>query len=156
MRPSPRYRCILVLALVASAAMADGDGILGVWATEPDGNQAHIEISKVDGLYEGRVVWLEEPVYAEAEGPEWAGKAKVDRENPDPELRSRPAIGLRLMEGFRYSGGNLWHKGTIYDPENGKTYKCKMTLSDDGVLKVRGFIGMSLLGRTTEWTRPEE
>lgn len=155
MSRSLHWSWFLTLALAASTAAADGEAIVGVWATEPDGNQAHVEIAKVDGKYQGEVVWLEEPVYLESEGTQWAGKAKVDRENPDPALRSRPAIGLRLMEGFRYSGDGLWSKGTIYDPENGKTYKCKMTLVD-GVLKVRGFIGLSLLGRTTQWTRVEE
>ena len=50
-------------------------------------------------------------------------------------------------------GGNTWAKGTIYDPEDGKTYKCKMTLTDPKTLGVRGYIGISLIGRTTVWTR---
>ena len=90
----------------------------------------------------------------DASDPEgMGGKPKVDRQNPKEELRSRPIVGLRVVEGFEYSGGGEWKHGRIYDPESGKTYKCKMRLTDEGVLKVRGFIGFSLLGRTTEWTR---
>ncbi len=81
------------------------------------------------------------------------GKEKVDRENPDPALRSRPVIGLRIFEGFTYDGDGRWKNGTIYDPASGKTYSCKIRLQDDGSLKVRGFIGISLLGRTEIWTR---
>ncbi len=85
-----------------------------------------------------------------------AGQPQVDRNNPDPDLRTRPALGLQLLEGFGYSGGNVWKGGTIYDPGNGKLYKCKMTLTDPKRLEVRGFIGISWLGRTEVWTRPDE
>ena len=52
-----------------------------------------------------------------------------------------------------YDGDGLWKKGTIYDPDNGKTYKCKLRLVSDDVLNVRGYIGVSLIGRTSQWTR---
>lgn len=156
MRTSGTLLAVLVLALPISAlASEDGDVILGVWATEPDpvdGN-AHIELYKEGDGYSGKVVWLEQPQYPADEGDGLAGKDKVDRENPDPDLRSRPIMGLNLLEGFEYVGKKQWKNGTIYDPDNGKTYKCKMKLTKDGVLKIRGFIGVSLIGRTTEWTR---
>ncbi len=59
------------------------------------------------------------------------------------------------MTGFAYAGKQTWKKGTIYDPDNGKTYKCKVRLGDDGVLNVRGYIGVSMIGRTSLWTRVE-
>ena len=80
------------------------------------------------------------------------GKQKVDRENPDPSLRARPIQNLVILWGFKYSGDNVWEDGRIYDPKEGKTYKCKMTLDGDR-LKIRGFIGVSLIGRTNVWTR---
>ena len=55
-----------------------------------------------------------------------------------------------------HDGDNVWKGGTIYDPEEGKTYRCKMTLTDVDILRVRGFIGISLLGRTTVWKRVVE
>ena len=63
-------------------------------------------------------------------------------------------IELTIMEGFSYNG-KIWSGGTVYDPENGKTYKCKLTLRKDGRLEVRGYIGFSLIGRTEIWTRAE-
>ena len=59
------------------------------------------------------------------------------------------------MKGFLYDGKGTWKKGTIYDPDNGKTYKSKVKIGDQGELKVRGFIGFSLIGRTSQWTRVE-
>jgi len=81
-----------------------------------------------------------------------AGKPKVDRKNPDPALRSQPVLGLEILHDFQYDD-DQWSGGTIYDPKEGKTYKCKITLGEDGKLKVRGYIGISLFGRTTEWAR---
>jgi len=66
-------------------------------------------------------------------------------------------IGLEILKNFVYKGDGVWHKGTIYDPDNGKTYKCKIRFGDDeSVLKVRGYIGFSMIGRTTEWRRVDE
>jgi uncharacterized protein (DUF2147 family) len=58
-----------------------------------------------------------------------------------------------MMSHFTYDGKNHWGGGRIYDPETGKTYRCKLTLDSDHKLEVRGYIGISLLGRTMVWTR---
>ncbi len=140
---------LLLPAAPARAAAGAGD-ILGLWKTDPtDKGYAHVEITEQDGLYRGRIVWLSEPNFPA--GDVAAGQPKVDRLNPDPALRGQPILGLPLMEGFEYAGGGLWRGGRIYDPESGKTYKCKMQLAADGTLRVRGFVGISLLGRTTVW-----
>jgi len=151
----------VVFGLVAAGPVAageDGDAIVGLWATDPEGGggQAHVEIFADGDRYAGKIVWLEEAIYPDDDEQGMAGQAKIDRENPDPALGKRPIIGLLMLEGFRYDGKNTWHKGTIYDPDNGKTYKSKMRLSEDGILKVRGFIGFSFIGRTSEWTRVED
>jgi uncharacterized protein (DUF2147 family) len=147
--------CSFLVLAAAPLLAADGDAVVGVWATDPDdeGGQAHIEIYANGDRYDGRIVWLEEPVYLPGDEDGEAGQAKVDTENPDPALRSRPILGMVLMEGFEYDGKGTWHKGTIYDANDGKTYKCKMRLEGEDTLKVRGFIGFSMIGRTEEWTR---
>jgi uncharacterized protein (DUF2147 family) len=154
-----RYVAAVVIALFLAlpAAAGDDDEILGVWATDPEGEggQAHIEIYAVDGKYSGKIVWLEEPVYPEGDPDGEAGEPKVDTNNPDPALQSRPIMGLELMAGFVFDGKGTWKKGTIYDPDNGKTYKCKVKIGDNGELNVRGFIGFSMIGRTSLWTRVE-
>ncbi len=129
------------------------DAILGLWSTEPtDKGYAHVEINEQDGVYGGRIVWLSEPDFPP--GHERAGQPKLDLLNPDPAERGRPILGLPLLDGFEYAGDGRWRGGRVYDPENGKTYRCKIELNPDGRLKVRGFVGISLLGRTTVWQRP--
>lgn len=149
---------LAVMFLSSSALLADdGDAILGIWKTEEDENgYSHVEIYKNDGKYHGKIVWMLKPTYPEDDEEGMAGHKKIDRNNPDEELRDRPIIGLDIVKDFEYAGDNKWHKGTIYDPANGKTYKCKMELTEEGVLNVRGYIGISLIGRTTEWTRPQK
>ncbi len=139
------------LLLVSLAFAEDEDKIVGLWNTSK--NECKIEIFKNGTKYYGRIVWLKEPLYPADDGGGMAGKAVVDRENPNPNLRSRTLIGLQLIEGFTYIGKNVWEKGTIYNPDNGKVYKCKMTLSAPNRLDVRGFIGIPLLGATSIWTR---
>jgi uncharacterized protein (DUF2147 family) len=80
----------------------------------------------------------------------------TDEKNPDPALRNRPLVGLQLFHGFEYEGDGRWTGGTIYDPNSGKTYRCKVTYIDQNTLKVRGYIGVSLLGRTETWTRLQD
>ena len=142
------------LLLVSSALAADEDKIVGLWITPR--NDCKIEIFKSGIRYYGRIAWLQEPFYPADDDRGMAGRPVVDRENPNPSLRSRTLIGLRLIEGFTYSGRNVWQDGTIYNPDNGKTYKCKMTLSAPNRLEVKGFIGIPLLGATSVWTRQVE
>lgn len=142
----------MLLAAATAVAGEDGDAILGLWRTEPSEDGAAIVKIVRDGkTYRGTIVWLEKPVYGPDE--ERPGQPKVDLNNPDPKLRERPVLGLELLKGFRYDGKGKWKKGTIYDPGNGKTYKCKMWLEGPDTLKVRGFIGFSLLGRNATWKR---
>jgi len=143
------------LVLGFTGAAADGDGILGVWVTEPQANDevAHIEIERDGDRYAGRIVWLSEPNVPPDDPSGLGGQPKTDRSNPDPALRDRPLVGLRLVEGFRFAGSDRWTDGKIYDPSNGKRYNCNMKLLSDGRLKIRGYIGIPLLGRSTFWTR---
>ena len=78
---------------------------------------------------------------------------RKDENNPDPALRERLLEGTTILKDFTYAGDKLWKGGTIYDPNNGKTYDCKITFIDDQTIEVRGYVGISLFGRTEVWTR---
>ena len=78
---------------------------------------------------------------------------RYDDLNPDPSLRNRPLDGMAIMSDFTYDGDGRWSGGRIYDPNSGKTYKCALTQVDSDTLKVRGYIGISLFGRSDTWTR---
>lgn len=124
------------------------DDILGVWMNED--KDAHVEITRDGDIFNGKIVWLDEPI------DEVTGKPKLDDDNVDESLRNRPVMGLLLLEEFVFDGDDEWEDGQIYDPKNGKTYSCYMEFEDEddkSTLKIRGYVGISLLGRTTYWTK---
>lgn len=130
---------------------ADAGSITGLWWNQE--KNAQIEIYPSGDLFFGKITFLNEPVYPPDDTMGMAGRTKVDRKNPDPLKRNRPLLGLQILDSFKQYSDNLWEDGHIYDPKNGKTYRCKMTLEKPDILSVRGFIGISLLGRTATWTR---
>lgn len=85
----------------------------------------------------------------------WGKGQDKDVNNPDPALRTRDLKGISFLYGFEYvAKKNRWKDGKVYDPGNGKTYSAKMELEDGGTtLKMRGYIGISLLGRTARFER---
>lgn len=141
----------IVLSVLISPPQSSEAEILGLWLTEND--DAVVEIYKCGEKICGKIVDLKETLYPANDKQGMAGQPKVDRENPDRSLRARPIIGLVMVEGFT-ANKKGWGGGTIYDPDKGKTYRCKMKLVDGGKkLYVRGFVGVSVLGRTTYWRR---
>ncbi|MCH8553980.1 MAG: DUF2147 domain-containing protein [Schleiferiaceae bacterium] len=112
--------------------------ILGVW-TNPQ-KDAKFEIYEKDNKYFGKIIW-------------GTGRDTKDSKNPDPKLRGRDLVGLIILNNFVYDGKNTWVDGTIYDPQDGKTYSCKLTLTSPNKLDVRGYLGISLFGRTETWTK---
>jgi uncharacterized protein (DUF2147 family) len=135
-----------IFSLFASNAFAESgaDRLLGLW--EVGSGKARVKISKYGEKYMGKIVWLKDPLNAE-------GKPKVDKNNPEESKRSVPLLGYVNMLGFVYKEENTWEEGTIYDPENGSTYSCSIQMPDENSINVRGFIGVSLLGRTDTWKR---
>lgn len=124
------------------------DDIYGYWWT-PE-KKAKVKIYKANnGKVYGRIVWLKDPNGTD-------GKPKLDKENPDPAKRSQPIEGLVFIKAFVYDGDDEWEDGTIYDAESGKLYSCHMELENKDKLEVRGYIGISLLGRTEYFTRASE
>lgn len=143
----------LVLAIVLAAwtgipVMAQthkADDIVGIWLNQE--GTGKVQIFRISNMYYGKLVWLK------VANDSVTGKPRTDVENPDPKLKSVPLIGLVNLKGFVFDGEAEWKDGTIYDPKNGKTYSCNIKFESANVLKIRGFIGISMLGRNTLWTR---
>lgn len=133
----------LALLLSNSAFSQKADDILGVWLT--GSKKGHVEVYKQGDKYYGKIIWLKEPLNEQ-------GKPKMDKNNPDKAKQTAPLMGLNMLKGFVFDEDE-WEDGTIYDPENGKTYSCEITMKDKNTLNVRGFIGISLIGRTDVWLR---
>ena len=136
---------MLTMITVNLAAKAQTDQIEGLWYNDVKSGKILITKEK-DGKFYGKVVWLKEPLKN--------GKPKVDELNEDEKLRSRPRLGLPVLFGFVKDGDTKYTDGKIYDPNNGKTYSCNMTFKGNK-LDIRGYVGISLFGRTTTWTRAE-
>src|SRR5688500_3608123 len=119
---------LMVLPLFFAAQSEEGDKILGLWQT--GSGKGRIQITKYSDKYGGKLVWLREP-------NDESSKPKTDIKNPDESKRKNPRLRLNNLLGFTYEGGGKYENGTIYDPENGKTYKCVMELADENTLKVR-------------------
>ena len=129
----------LQLAPKASATDDQAAQILGNWLTEPRDGIIEISVAS-DGSYQGKIVGGNDP-------------HRLDQHNPDPARRSLTLLGQTILQGMKYNGQGEWSAGSIYDPDSGRTYKCRLARLDKDRLQVRGFIGISLLGRSQVWTR---
>jgi uncharacterized protein (DUF2147 family) len=138
------YFIAFILILTPCIYAQSGNEILGEWL--PSKGNAHIKISRYGDYFSGRITWLKDPI------DDKTGKPQLDKNNPDSKMHKVPLLGYLIMQGFKFNG-NEWSGGTIYDPENGKLYSCRVKLKDKNTLDVRGFIGISLIGRSDTWTR---
>lgn len=128
--------CFLSFSLFAQ------NEITGEWKTED--KEATVRIYRGDnGKYYGKITWLKTP-------NDKNGKPFTDTENPDKSLRAEPLLGLVLLKSFTFSDGE-WKDGTIYDPNEGKTYNAKVWLTGSDTLNVRGYWG--LFYKTEKWVR---
>jgi len=135
--------------LFATSALAQAPSAVGRWTTIDDETKkpkSVITIYEENGKLFGKIEKLfrepteaQDPVCDKCEGT----------------LKNQPIKGMVILRDLK-KDGNEWTGGTILDPANGKTYKCKIAVEDGGKkLKVRGYIGMALLGRTQYWVRAE-
>jgi uncharacterized protein (DUF2147 family) len=131
---------LLAIALPATDAGDDQPAqILGNWLTEPRDGIVQISVA-ADGSLQGKIVGGNNP-------------QRQDQHNPDSSRRSQLLLGQTIFQGMRYDGEGRWSGGTIYDPDSGRIFKCRLELLDAARLQVRGFIGFALLGRSQVWTR---
>ena len=139
----------LAAALLSSAARADNTSPVGLWKNIDDvsgKSRALIRITEANGTLEGTV----EKVFP---GPS-------EDQNPkcgecEGALKNAPIVGLEILSGLKKDGDG-YAGGQILDPENGKVYSSSMQLIDGGrKLSVRGYIGISLLGRSQTWIRQD-
>jgi len=144
MNPLQRF-ALLVAAIVSLSCWSAESDVEGRWLSG-DGD-GWIEIRLVGDSLVG--------IIAGSPNDKDGDPPRYDDLNPDPGLRDRPLKGLTIMRGFTPAGNGKWTGGTIYDPNSGKTYKSTLRLVNRNTLKVRGYIGVSLFGRSDTWTRDD-
>ena len=131
--------------LFSLTTLAQSDAIFGEWYTAE--KDAIVTIFADGNTVSGKTTWMEEPNDSK-------GDPKLDKENPDENLRSRKRMGLKIMQDFVYKGDNVWEDGKIYKPSNGKTYGGTATLVSKNTLELEGYlISLPFIGKTSTWTR---
>ena len=139
-----------VFSLAAAASLAHAQATpAGLWKTIDDDTKQEkslVRISEAGGVYTGKIEKLLDP----------AKQAAVCEQCSD-ERKGQPILGMTIVKGVKAGGeAGRFEGGEILDPNNGKTYKVRMTPADGGKkLEVRGYIGAPLLGRTQTWIRVE-
>ncbi len=126
----------IILLTSLGVVAQEASRIVGTYLTEKE--NAKVRITQHGDRFTGTIVWSVTP-------------GATDKNNPEASERTKPIVGKVILRDFVYDGDDVWDSGKIYDPESGKTYSCKITRLKDGRLKVRGFIGVSLIGRTSHW-----
>lgn len=129
---------LLVGMTITSNAQNKADAITGDWINEK--KDTKFQIFNKGNKYYGKILW-------------GTGGQTKDVKNPDSKLKNRDVIGLVMLNDFVFDGNGTWENGTIYDPREGKTYSSKITLKNRDQINVRGFVGISMFGRTEIWTR---
>jgi uncharacterized protein (DUF2147 family) len=157
MRGAALASLLAVVTVAAAPARAqDASMAFGSWVVES--RSAQIELYRCPdaqhGPICGRVSRLIDPKMPDGTPvPEASVK---DLNNPNPALRERPVVGMVLLWGFKLGpDGKSFEEGTIYNGEDGKTYRATMTPQPDGTLKLRGYVGTPLFGKTQVWTRAQ-
>jgi uncharacterized protein (DUF2147 family) len=142
-RIMPQLLLLAALALPLARAVGGADAqpmqIVGNWLTEHRDGIIQISVAD-DGSYQGRIVGGNDP-------------QRLDQHNPDESKHSHTLLGQTIIQGMKYDGDGKWSGGMIYDPDSGRSYKCRLEQLDQNRLQVHGFIGFALLGRSQVWTR---
>ena len=134
---------LIVLTFAAATSAADEATPVGVWA-HPNG-RIHMQVSPCGKEFCAKLTWFKSPNDDE-------GKPRLDVNNPDPALRSRPLLGLQVLHGLHSTAEGAW-EGTVYNPDDGDDYSAEMSIEPDGTLRVRGYVLDPLFGKTLIWTR---
>jgi uncharacterized protein (DUF2147 family) len=137
---------IICLLFTASFVYCQADKIVGIWVPAKGTSQVRI-FKATNGKYYGKVEWLKED------------KDKLDVNNPDKSKQNAKVWGLTILKDFTYNPDkSRWEGGTVYDPDNGKTYDCLLWFNgDENKMTLKGYVlGMKFIGRAEDWVREFE
>lgn len=129
---------VLLLSHTLAFAQTKPDDIVGKWITAD--KSVIVQIIKVDQKYIGKIVWGKQ-------------KNRKDHKNPDETKRNKYLLNSLILTNFEHDGDNEYSNGEIYDPNSGKTYSSNLELVNHNKLKVQGYVGLTMFGRSSVWTR---
>src|SRR5579875_538416 len=145
-RPRRFHAPLLAAALfflLAPQTAALAEGPQGEWLLD---GRVVVQIFDCSGELCGRVLWLKVPLDPE-------GRIKLDKNNPNPALRSRQICGLTILWNLQPAGPDRWEDGWIYNPDDGKLYRVDARLESSDKMTARIYLGMPLFGETKTLSR---
>lgn len=131
-----------VTVTVELYAQQGSHAIVGKWWTGD--KSAKVEIARCGSDYCGTLIWIKDDNQKDA--------PLLDTKNSNPALRSRPLKGLVILRRLHFDG-NKWIGGLVYDPQEGQEYTCTISLTQDGQLELRGYVGLPMFGRSEYWVK---
>lgn len=137
-------RIVFLLGILLTVHSLSAQQVIGQWRTIDDNSgkaRSVVQIYEDSGRVYGKIVELLDPDKQGAVCEQCQGADK-----------DQPVVGLVVIKGLK-ADGDQYNDGKILDPESGKLYKCYIELEDPDLLKVRGYIGFSVVGRTQYWHR---
>mgnify|MGYP005990891735 CR=1 FL=1 len=137
-------KILFILFLIGTTTFVNAQTVLGIWESRNGSTNkvdSYVEVYQKDGKVYAKIIELtnkngQDAVCSLCEG----------------ERKNKPILGMDILTGLK-KNGKEWSGGTILDPRNGKEYKCYIKLESKNKLKIRGYIGISLFGRTSYWYR---
>jgi len=141
-----KIAALLAFMVVPILSFSQSDEILGTWLNEK--KDSKITVYTENGKYYGKVIWLKNNVNEDGTSP------KLDIQNEIEAEKKLPIEGKVILKDLSWdSDDKEWQDGTIYDPRGGSVYSCFGRMEAKDQLYLKGYIGFSLIGRSTIWTR---
>ena len=138
---------LICVAIISSRAQNDPDAIIGKWMTVQ--NNLEVEVYKQDNIYKAKILW-----FKDTDDTSRPMESRVDDKNPDKLLRTRKWIGMEVLRNLRYNAeDNEWQDGKVYVAKNGKEWDSVAWMTEDDLLKVKGYWLFKFLCQTLTFKR---
>jgi uncharacterized protein (DUF2147 family) len=144
-----KFLSFLLVSLLFSSTIVmaqSADPVLGVWKTIDEKTNRPSSFIKIEERHGELIGTVTELIHDSESSITHCNLCKDER-------KGKPIVGMVIMKGLKKDKSGYWSGGEILDPEEGDIYKVKISTDDGKALRVRGYIGFSLIGRTQVWVR---
>ena len=138
---------LICVAIISSNAQNNPDAIIGKWVTLQ--NNLAVEVYKQDDSFKAKILW-----FKDTDDTSRPMESRLDDKNPDKSLRTRKWIGMEVLRDLRYNAeNNEWQDGKVYVAKNGKEWDSVAWMTEDNLLKVKGYWLFKFLCQTLTFKR---
>ncbi len=133
---------LMLLSLTATPALAQVKAPTGLWLTQ--NQRSVVELYRCAGdkpLLCGKIAWIID------------GGMQFDTKNPDASRHKTPLCGMTILSGLKMDSPTKWTGGTVYKADEGDLYDASMTVLSNNKVEMRGYMGISMFGKSQTWTR---